>query len=597
MLIVTPFAGFMDLAVTISRVDALMLTHVGRHLSLPEQTLLRGSLEELTYDQMATVSPYSKNYLMRDVGPKFWRLLSEILGCEVGKTSVREILSHQWQPGESIQSEPRSKTQWNWGNIPEVQVLQGYHQELTRLQQWVTEGSGLILVQGLTGVGKTTLVLALAHQLLDTFDEVIWRSLRHAPSLSILSRSFLALERHREDLEVLESWMNRLRTSRCLLVLDGFEALLQTKQPAGQYQPGYKDYGTLLQRLGDERHRSCVILTSSEPPPTAITQVLSLAGLDETAARSLLDQEHLGNSSAWPALIHRYQGHPAALKAVAKTIRDLFNGNVAEFLDQNTIVFGEVATLLSPAFQRLSPCEQEVLYWLATEATPVTFAALQQSLSPSISQAELLEYLVSLGQRSLLSPLTTGNQSHFTLPPLVRAYVTSQLLDQLRDRQPVPHILESHSLDLSAIQQPLLLSAWFQQEFPAGWLPLDTLFGPTIQSPRLRSALPLRGEGLIKRFKPLQVGRSEVALLMAIAPVGEHKTSIRTQVQPLQEQTTLPPQLKLSLLSQTGELLREVQAQEQDNFIQLPPFQGNRQERFALQISLADIQIAEEFII
>jgi hypothetical protein len=38
------------------------------------------------------------------------------------------------------------------------------------------------------------------------------------------------------------------------------------------------------------------------------------------------------------SLIKLYRGNPLALNIVSTTIQDLFNGNVSEFLKQNTLV-------------------------------------------------------------------------------------------------------------------------------------------------------------------------------------------------------------------------------------------------------------------
>jgi len=57
--------------------------------------------------------------------------------------------------------------------------------------------------------------------------------------------------------------MQYLRSSRCLLVLDS-ESILRSGELAGRYCSGYEGYGQLLRRVGDERHQSCLVLTSRE---------------------------------------------------------------------------------------------------------------------------------------------------------------------------------------------------------------------------------------------------------------------------------------------------------------------------------------------
>ena len=76
-------------------IDNAIVSQAGRHLSAPEVTLLKGTWQGMTYEQMADNSQYSLNYLMRDVGPKFWRLLSSALGKEVSKTNIRLLMEQQ----------------------------------------------------------------------------------------------------------------------------------------------------------------------------------------------------------------------------------------------------------------------------------------------------------------------------------------------------------------------------------------------------------------------------------------------------------------------------------------------------------------------
>lgn len=64
----------------------------GRGLTDPEVVVLKGSWENLTYEEMAEGLNYSANYLKGDMGHKFWKLLSEALGERVGKKNFKAAL-------------------------------------------------------------------------------------------------------------------------------------------------------------------------------------------------------------------------------------------------------------------------------------------------------------------------------------------------------------------------------------------------------------------------------------------------------------------------------------------------------------------------
>lgn len=73
-------------------VEAAMQEYKNRHLSDVELTILRGSWQGLTYEEMAKDSPYEVNYLKGDAGHNFWKSLSEALRESVNKRNFRAVL-------------------------------------------------------------------------------------------------------------------------------------------------------------------------------------------------------------------------------------------------------------------------------------------------------------------------------------------------------------------------------------------------------------------------------------------------------------------------------------------------------------------------
>src|SRR5204863_7862141 len=58
-----------------------------------------------------------------------------------------------------------------------------------------------------------------------------------------------------------------LQERRCLLVLDNLETLFQEGVLEGGYREGYEGYTTLILRLAETAHQSCLVLTSRELSP------------------------------------------------------------------------------------------------------------------------------------------------------------------------------------------------------------------------------------------------------------------------------------------------------------------------------------------
>src|SRR6266481_4781131 len=334
----------------------------------------------------------------------------------------------------------------DWGEAIDVSAFYGRERELVELTRWIVEERcRLVALLSRGGHGKTTLSVKLTQQIERHFDFVIWRSLQNAPPLERLLAEYLTFlsEQHKTDLpestgERMTLLLAYLRNARCLLALDNVETLFQERSRAGTYRAGYEAYGQLFQRVGQTAHRSCLLLTSREQPKElaplegthAPVRTMALAGLEQGACRQLLKDSNLpGTEVEYRSLAERYAGNPLALKLVAATIRDLFGGNITEFLSQGIILFGDVRGLLDQQFEHLSTIEEAILSWLALAREPLALGDLvQESISP-LPGKELLEALGALRRRSLLERGEAG--AVFTLHPVVLEYVAERLVEQV----------------------------------------------------------------------------------------------------------------------------------------------------------------------
>src|SRR5256714_84499 len=232
-------------------------------------------------------------------------------------------------------------------------------------------------------------------------------------------------------------WGDVLEEPRVLLVLDNLEALLAEGEVRGHLRPGYEDYSRLLQRVAETAHQSCLLLTSREKPAAlralegrkTPVRSLRLGGLEASACEPLLaSHELLGSPQEQARLVERYAGNPLALNMVAETIADLFGGELAPFLAQDTLVFGSISDLLDEQVGRLSTLEQTLLYWLAIAREPLTLQELGTLLMARLSPVQVLEAVDRLRRRSLIE---RGQRlGSFTLQSVVLEYVSAHLVAQ-----------------------------------------------------------------------------------------------------------------------------------------------------------------------
>jgi WD40 repeat protein/transcriptional regulator with XRE-family HTH domain len=369
---------------------------------------------------------------------------------------------------------PAEQYQRDWGNIIDTSLLCGRDEELVCLKQWILEEHcRLVLLLGIGGMGKSTLAAKLVEQIEAEFEVVVWRSLQNAPPFEEWLGSVLPvlLQVQGEDIAVPNSLdgkllklLEGLRSRRCLLILDNAEAILNTTWQIGQYRAGCEGYGQLFKEIGEVVHQSCLLLTSREKPREIVPlegkersartsrrtcASLLLKGLNSEAGRELFRHkgEFTGTESEWERLVKHYGGNPLALRLVAATTQELFNGRIVEVLkcvQQGFAVFDDIRDLLKRQFDRLTEIEQEMMFELAINREPVSLLELSQNIAPTISRGKLLDAIQLLLRRSLIEK----EGEHFFLQPVVLEYATHQLV-QCVSREianQTPQRLKTHAL-------------------------------------------------------------------------------------------------------------------------------------------------------
>lgn len=333
------------------------------------------------------------------------------------------------------------KVQEDWGEAVSIDHFFGRTEELATLTDWtLVDRCRLITIQGMGGIGKTTLSIQFANQVKGQFDYIIWKSLRDIPQGTTMVAEIIEFLSGEKAETLPKSFNDRttelikhLRSHRCLLILDNAESLLDSSSRAGRYIAGFEQYGELFTRIGATKHNSCLILTTREKPKEIAAlegnqlnvRTLRLKGLTQGFQEILKFKGLIASESKLKALSDRFGGNPLALKVVATTIQDLFEGNISEFLQQEKAVFGDIKDILEEQFQRLSNLEREVMYWLAIAREPISIKELQSDFVSRLSPIKLLETLESLSRRSLIE----RNNSCFTQQPVVMEYVTNRLTE------------------------------------------------------------------------------------------------------------------------------------------------------------------------
>jgi WD40 repeat protein len=339
------------------------------------------------------------------------------------------------------------KRKIDWGEALTDEAFYGRDDELSTLFNWISikhEHCRLIAILGMGGIGKTSLIVELIKRIENDFDQIVWRSLRDQPSVEwILKDIYDSISNNQEfesELPIgkkITLLIEELERKRCLIILDNFESILKEGKEVGYYKQDYGHYGDLLKRVASVQHNSCLILTSREKPKEVVylegekasTRSLLLSGLKLSAVKRILSDKRLvGSNDDWKHLVEeRYVGNPLALKIVSEYIRELFDGNILDFLKTQNVIIGDIRSLLDQQFDRLSVLENLILYWLSVEREPTSILTLSKNIIESFSEAQIFESLNALIRRNLIQKTMDG----FTLQNMIMEYVTRNLVTNI----------------------------------------------------------------------------------------------------------------------------------------------------------------------
>lgn len=330
---------------------------------------------------------------------------------------------------------------------PSIPNFIGREAEIAQLSEWIRDNHcKIVLVQGIGGIGKSSICSVLIDRHGTEFDCVIWYSVKNAPLLKDLIRdvvAFISKQGSSDFPEVIDKQINLLvhflNLNRILLIIDNYETVMQTQERAGTYQVGYEDYRQFIYHIADAQHRSKVIITSREKPSefsqysadVSPARIMNLRGLAPEEGRILLDGYGLvAEVGEWTDLVQKYSGNPLALKLAGSNIKDLFDGNVKDFITQGATLFGSVRGVIAQQFQRLNHLEKDIIYWLAIEREAIGIEQIQSIMITATTRSVLLDMLLSLVNKSLVEIERIGS-IRFTLQNVVMEYVIETFIERV----------------------------------------------------------------------------------------------------------------------------------------------------------------------
>lgn len=312
------------------------------------------------------------------------------------------------------------------------QIIKFYNREteLKTLADWIfNQNIRLISILGLSGIGKTALVKKFVDLNLEQFEVIIWRSLKYPQPLDLLVNDFLHIfqEEPQNTIQAkLQQLFTILNEKKCLIILDDVQNIFERGELAGKYNIPYQDYQNFFTMLTATQHQSNIILISQEKcaemqcldQQLYPIKCLELLGLDDI---SILENTNLNNQDVWLKLIQLYEGNLIYLKEVVSLIQDIYDGELADFLTENSLIITQnMQSYFNDLFNRLSPIEQQIILELSKSDQLISREDLKKNLP--LSSVYFVKGLQSLQQRYIVTKIK-ADKILFKLSPVFREYV------------------------------------------------------------------------------------------------------------------------------------------------------------------------------
>ena len=313
----------------------------------------------------------------------------------------------------------------------------GRDQDIKRVTEGLASRWPMISIEGLSGVGKSTLAIEIGYRCLfepvamsappfdAAFDAVIWISAQHRPqqeiwlqeTLDTVARvleqpllSQLAPEQKRLEVEKL------LRAQRVLVIVDNFETMED------------QDLERWIESIPEP---SKVILTTRHGKARRAWDV-HLRGLAETDALLFIEKQlqrinlpHSNQAAGWLSLVHVTDGNP---KAIEMALGYLKHGvlNLEALVNALHTASQSVERIFDDLFQRswetLSVDSHAVLWSMSFFADTVSQEALGATAGLGAYRLH-----VALEQLTELALLEGDANLRYSMHPLTRAFVSAQL--------------------------------------------------------------------------------------------------------------------------------------------------------------------------
>ena len=355
----------MDVETAIVLVDREVYRYTNRHLTDLQQAIIVQVWQGGKYWEIADQYGCTEGHA-KDTGSLLWKLLSQAWGKKVTKGNFRSLITRQLK---SLNHQPDNIS--NNITLDSLELEQtnfiGRQQAIANLQNLVSLGNKIIVLQGEGGVGKTTLGQQfLSQQGFDlTLEVLMAKETANIVSVAAVVEEWLQRDLNEDSGK--EFGVTLARLKRCLeqrrvgILIDNLEPALDQD---GRLIPSQRDYIELLRILGDSKVQSTTIITSRDRLCEAEINLehYRLSGLDVAAWQRYFAARYIESNPVISQIHQTYGGNAKAMAMLGGIIQEDYGGDIGQYWRENchdSLIETDLKNLVVSQFNRLQQLDPQ----------------------------------------------------------------------------------------------------------------------------------------------------------------------------------------------------------------------------------------------
>ena len=378
---------------------------------------------------------------------------------DIGEVGLHQLLD----PGLEREFPPLRSLSATPNNLPaSVDPFIGRSAELAEVLGALDE-SRLVTLTGAGGSGKTRLALEVATVALASYPDGAWfvdlRVADHGDRIVPLVAAAMRVEERADAslVDALESW---LRDRTLLLVLDNcehvVEAVSDTVARLLQRCPHVQVLATSREVLGVRGEQAIGVPplhVAEDPASDAGSDAVALFLTRASAAAPRFDPVSADLTTV-AQICRRLDGLPLAIELAAARLRALSIEQLAARLDDRFRLLSSsgradrshertLEAVVAWSYDLLTPLERELFDRLAVFPSHFSLEAAEAALSDeSVAEADVLDLLTRLVEKSLVTTVASGDEYRYQLLETLRQYAHDRLVDAGRLEHWMQRLLE-----------------------------------------------------------------------------------------------------------------------------------------------------------